>query len=116
MSCLREGCTTHAVKTGRLCFKHTVKLSCADPDCETPQVLGKFVCTKHGTLDTAQRTRASWATDQAIRWLEDHVPGVPGAIAASVASILPTEALAFFFFEVNRELVQRLYLERKCRI
>ena len=25
-----------------------MKLSCADPDCDTPQVLGKFVCIKHG--------------------------------------------------------------------
>ncbi len=46
--CLREGCTTAAVKKGRSCFKHTVKLSCADPDCDTPQVPGKFVCIKHG--------------------------------------------------------------------
>ena len=45
---LRAGCTTPAVKKGRLCGKHTVKLSCADPDCNTPQILGKFVCIKHG--------------------------------------------------------------------
>ena len=48
--CLREGCTTAAVKKGRLCFKHTVKLSCADPDCDTPQILGRFVCIKHGAF------------------------------------------------------------------
>ena len=46
--CLREGCTSAARNKGRLCSKHTVKLSCADPDCDTPQVLGKFVCIKHG--------------------------------------------------------------------
>ena len=42
------GCTTSAVKKGRLCATHTVKLSCADPDCDNPQVRGKFVCIKHG--------------------------------------------------------------------
>ena len=29
------------------CSKHTVKLSCTVPDCDTPQVFGKFVCFKH---------------------------------------------------------------------
>ena len=48
--CLREGCTTAARKKGRLCSKPTVKLSCADPDCDTPQLLGKFVCIKHGAF------------------------------------------------------------------
>ena len=46
---LREGCTTAGVRKGRLlCTKHMVKLSCADPDCNTPQIPGKFVCKKHG--------------------------------------------------------------------
>ena len=46
--CLREGCTTPAQTKGRVCFKHGVKVSCADPDCDTPQVRGRFVCLKHG--------------------------------------------------------------------
>ena len=31
------------------CYK-PVKLSCANPDCNTPQALGKFVCKKHGAF------------------------------------------------------------------
>ena len=48
--CLKSNCSSNAVKRGRLCFKHTVKLSCADPTCDTPQVLGYFVCIKHGAF------------------------------------------------------------------
>ena len=55
--CVRQSCTNFAVKRGRQCFKHEPKLSCADPDCDTPRVPGKLVCCKHGahgccTLDT----------------------------------------------------------------
>ena len=57
--CLREGCTTPAVKKGRLCFKHTVKLSCADPDCDTPQILGSLSASSTTPMDTAPWTRAS---------------------------------------------------------
>ena len=47
--CLREGCTTPAQKGGSLwCSTHTAKPPCTDPDCESPQILGKFVCVKHG--------------------------------------------------------------------
>ena len=86
--CLREGCTTPAMKKGRLCSKHTVKLSCADPDCETPQILGKFVCIKHGAYGYClqhEGCAGNTAPKRSARSTTAPLPSQPEAGAASTA-------------------------------
>eukprot|EP00729_Bicosta_minor_P032806 gene32806-biopygen26583 len=41
------GCVTSAVRSGGLCRKHRI---CAAPNCSTPLIPGKDVCTKHGAF------------------------------------------------------------------
>eukprot|EP00729_Bicosta_minor_P032724 gene32724-biopygen2773 len=45
--CVTMGCVTNAQKRGGNCSKHSKKVACAHPDCSTPLIVGKGVCTKH---------------------------------------------------------------------
>ena len=47
-----------ARKKGHLCFKHTVKVPCADPHCNTPQVLGRFVSSSQACDQYIPRPKA----------------------------------------------------------
>eukprot|EP00729_Bicosta_minor_P032959 gene32959-biopygen13735 len=49
--CVKMGCVTNAQKRGGHCKKHSkkvAKVACAAPNCSTPQIPGKGVCSKHG--------------------------------------------------------------------
>eukprot|EP00729_Bicosta_minor_P032833 gene32833-biopygen17581 len=48
--CVKMGCVTNAQKRGGHCKKHSKKVACAAPNCNTPLVDGKGVCVKHGAF------------------------------------------------------------------